>query len=292
MFSRINSYANSSKILQETRKNVPRMSTLKEVLIFVALYLSVLLIHATSEFFVSTSSNPAIVGHVLLLTLFLYSVRAMLYIFIVTKIEKRSLMSIGITKENALASILKGLIIGFLMFLAVVVLGILLGSYAYKGFNSSQLYLIIPFLLAFFVQSLTEEIQYRGWIMTYFSKRHSIFIGFIISDLMFVLMHMGNNGIDIIAMINLFIAGLFYTILFWKYDNIWVCGLVHTMWNFAQGCLFGFNVSGIQFPSLFLFKQDSLSIIGGGTFGPESSLIAIFVFMLATLLTLYYPKKS
>ena len=87
--------------------------------------------------------------------------------------------------------------------------------------------------MGFFVQSFTEEIKYRGWAMTYISKRHSVFIGFLISALLFVFMHMSNNGISIITMINIFIVGLLFTelfgnmIIFGFVDLLMQCGTLH-----------------------------------------------------------------
>ncbi len=62
------------------------------------------------------------------------------------------------------------------------------------------------------------------------------------------------------------------------------------MWNFTQGYLFGFNVSGREMVCLFSFGQNSQSIIGGGTFGPESSLITTFVIILTLILVVYWNK--
>lgn len=289
MFKNIFKFAESTEILQEARKNVSEKSIFREICIFIGIFFSIMIIRVVAgKVLVSSLNLPD--EYSLLLTLFSYVIGAILYCLVVIKLEKRNLRSIGFSKDNIPLSILKGLIIGFLMFLAVVGIGLLLGQYSFKGFDSSTLILGIPFLLGFFVQSFTEEIQYRGWAMTYISKRHSVFIGFLISDLLFVFMHMSSNGISIIAMINIFIVGLLFTALFWKYDNIWVCGSAHAMWNFTQGYLFGFNVSGKEMACLFSFGQNSQSIIGGGTFGPESSLIATFVIIITLIIVLYWDK--
>jgi hypothetical protein len=291
MFGKINSWADSSRILHEARKNVREISALKEVLLFVISYL--LIFGLISLFFIILYENLNLSYTELdLLYLFSMGFEIIIIFLFVNKIEKRSLRSIGISKENAIPSILKGSAIGFAMFLAVVGIGVLLGQYSYNGLDMSMLFLAIPYLLGFFVQSLAEEIETRGWVNTYFSKRHRVFIGFLISDLIFVLTHASNTGLDIVSIINIFTIGVLFTMLFWKYDNIWVCGSAHAMWNFAQGYLLGFNVSGIKSTSLFSFQQNSQSIIGGGIFGPESGLIATFVAIIAIVIVWYYPKKS
>ena len=81
------------------------------------------------------------------------------------------------------------------------------------------------------------------------------------------------------------------TPLFIKYDNIWICGSAHAAWNFSQGILFGFAVSGqTGTPSLLKCSQVGQNIISGGQFGPESSLIATFVIIIGLILALYIKR--
>ena len=44
-------------------------------------------------------------------------------------------------------------------------------------------------------------------------------------------------------------------------------------------------------PSLMNFSQAGQNLINGGSFGPESSLIATVVFVIVLILVIYYPKK-
>ena len=94
-----------------------------------------------------------------------------------------------------------------------------------------------------------------------------------------------------ISVVNIFIVGIVFAVLFLRFDNIWICGGVHTAWNFSQGIIFGFNVSGISTPSLMNFSQAGQNLINGGSFGPESSLIATVVFVIVLILAFCYPKK-
>ena len=127
--------------------------------------------------------------------------------------------------------------------------------------------------------------------MTYFSKRHSIFVAIIANVIIFVVPHLSNPGIDLLSIANIIIFAVFFAVLFLRFDNIWVCGGAHTAWNFAQGCIFGFNVSGFSTPTLLKCSQVGHNIINGGAFGPESSLIATVVVIISLILVVYYPKK-
>ena len=109
--------------------------------------------------------------------------------------------------------------------------------------------------------------------------------------IVFVVPHLLNPGIDLLSVVNIFIVGIVFAVLFLRFDNIWICGGVHTAWNFSQGIIFGFNVSGLTTPTLMNFSQVGQNLINGGTFGPESSLIATVVFVVALILAVWYPKR-
>ena len=227
-----------------------------------------------------------------LLILYLYIIAIIIVCLVVTKIEKRSLRSIGISKGNVIFSILKGLLIGFLMFVIVVIIGMALGQYSYNGFDLSSIILVIPFFFGFLIQSFAEEFQDRGWTLTFVSKRHGIIAAMLISSISFSLLHLSNKGIDLLALINIFLIAIFFSVLFLAYDNIWICGAAHAAWNFSQGIIFGFNVSGYAMPSLLKCSQVTTNLIGGGKFGPESSLIFTFVIIVAIFLVIYLNKNK
>ncbi len=290
MLSRINHFADSSKTVAEARKHSGNVSLVKELALFIGWFIVLtILINATDiilAFSVKNPSNDTIV----LLNLLTFLPVPFFMILLSREIEKRSLESFGFS-PNALLSIAKGLLIGLIMFLSVVTIGIISGQYRFSGFDFGCAYLFIPYLLCFAIQSFGEEFYTRGWTLTYFLKNHSIITAVIISCIVFILPHMMNNGMNLMATINLFLFGLLFAVLFLRFDNIWVCCGIHTIWNFTQGFLLGFNVSGIETSSIIKFTQTPSSIIGGGTFGPESGMIATFVIIITLIVALYYPKK-
>lgn len=290
MVLKIKNIETTSKTLKEARVNVKKMSLAKEILIFLGLNLIIIFSPLIPQLIlVNVIDDESIIGQII--GLFTLIVPILAIILIVLKLEKRSLRSIGMSKDNVISSILKGLSIGFLMFLAVVIIGFVLGQFKYNGFELSSAIYVIPFLFAFGIQSFSEEFHLRGWAMTYLSKRHSILFAIIVTSIIFSANHLLNPGIDALSLINIFLVGILFTLMFWKYDNIWICGATHTAWNFSQGIIFGFNVSGTSTPSILKCSQVGQNLINGGNFGPESSLIATFVLIVALILIIYLPKK-
>ena len=270
MFSIIENYAEKSETIRQARENAGEMSFFKEIRRFIVLFFILILVISIVQFmFYDMNAQVQTPLNFLFVHLsFIFS--PILIYFYITKIEKRSLRSIGFTKGNFISSTLKGLLIGILIILAIVIIGVLFGQFKYNGMDLSSCLLLIIYFIGYGVQSFGEEIYCRGWALTYFARRHSILFAIFASN---------------------FLIGTLFAIIFLKYDNIWICGGIHTAWNFLLGPIFGLNVSGSATHSLLKFTTASPSILNGGTFGPESSLIVSFVVIVAILISVYALKK-
>lgn len=289
LLSIIKEFADNSETLKQARTNVEEMSSIKEIGIYIGLFvLLIIFLNIFSYIFMIYSP----IKEDIFVTLGRFIIVPFVIYFYVTKIEKRSLRSIGFSKGNGFSSTLKGLLFGFLMFSAVVAIGMLLGQFRFEGYDMSSLILVIPYFILFAIQCFSEEMCARGWTMTYFFKRHSIFLAMVINCIVFALPHLLSPGIDLLSIVNIFIVGMVFAVMFLRFDNIWVCGGVHTAWNFSQGIILGFNVSGYTTPSIMKFSQVGQNLINGGAFGPESSLITTAVFIISLIIAVYYPNRK
>ena len=291
MFSIISDYAEKSQTIKQARENVSEMSFIKEILIFIILFIIAIialgLVQMIFSFLTLEEGSPLsfFFSHISYIIL---PIMACIY---VSKIEKRSFRSLGLTKENILPSILKGGLFGVLLITSIFIINLLFGQYIFEGIAFSNAIYLILFLIAYAIQSFGEEILCRGWALTYFSKRHGILLAIIISNIFFVIPHMGIGGFDILTAINIFLIGTFFAILFLKYDNIWICGAVHATWNFLMGPLFGLDQGGFATLSLVKLSKISSSILNGGNYGPESGLIVSLVVIIAILIAVYCFRK-
>jgi cytochrome c biogenesis protein CcdA len=115
MVLKLKNIETTSETLKEARVNVKKMSLAKDIIIFLALYLIIIFSPLIPQIILGDiiESESPISQIIELLTL----IAPILVIFlIVLKLEKRNLRSIGISKDNVIPSLLKGLSIGFLMF--------------------------------------------------------------------------------------------------------------------------------------------------------------------------------
>ncbi len=235
----------------------------------------------------------------LFLNLLTFATISSLVFFRVKVIERRSLSSIGLNKNNWLKKYLLGFFIGLVM-MSIIVLILLSFGYITIEKNPIQpvgvsaISSVLVILFGWIIQGATEEIVTRGWLQNVLSNKYNIGVGLLISSTLFGLMHLSNPNVNYIAVINIILVGLFYGFYVIKTNDLWaVCGM-HTAWNFAQGNLFGFEVSGIDVSvgSLIDLNLVGSDFVTGGIFGPEAGIVATFILLVSIGILLFIDKKG
>lgn len=210
----------------------------------------------------------------------LFSTLGMITVLIIycRKVEKRSIRGTGFecNKKSGL-NYLKGLIIGIIMFSACMIVAYFTHSAIYVGkhYKGHETYLLIM-LIGFLIQGMSEEIMVRGTLMTSIASKKGVLKAIIMSSLFFAILHLGNNGITLLAFINLTLFGMFAALYYYHEGSLFGIGAFHGMWNFVQGNLYGLSVSGINSGASILkfliSSKASKKIITGGSFGIEGSI--------------------
>lgn len=171
------------------------------------------------------------------------------------------------------------------------------GNGSFELGSSVNFPLLIVYFAGFLIQGGAEEIMNRGFLMV--SLRNSFrnnklrnVWAVLISSYIFAMLHGLNPGMTILSVLNLFGAGVFFAVLFIRFDNIWICWAAHTAWNFFQGHILGTYVSGLPSPvSIFIFNDSGNQIINGGSFGFEGGLMVSCVQLLVIALLIFLPSK-
>ena len=234
----------------------------------------------------------------LLITLFSFAFISLLVFFRVKVIEKRSFSSIGFNKNNWLKKYSLGFFIGLAM-MSIIVLILFPFGYITVEKNPIQpvgisaIASVLVILFGWIIQGATEEIVTRGWLLNVLSTKYNIGVGLLISSTLFGLMHLTNPNVNYIAVINIILVGLFYGLYVIKTNDLWaVCGM-HSAWNFAQGHIFGFKVSGLDVSvgSLIDLNLVGSDFVTGGIFGPEAGITATFILLASIGILLFIDKK-
>ena len=67
---------------------------------------------------------------------------------------------------------------------------------------------------------------------------------------------------------------------------------LHAAWNFFQGVVYGFPVSGLATPArLLVIEQAGPPLWTGADFGPEAGLVGLFVCVLGTALIVWRERR-
>ena len=205
--------------------------------------------------------------------------------------EKRSFRTLGLTKGRAFFKYITGFLLGFIMLSIVIGLMAVFGTIGFKEdtdpFSIDFLGIMILLLIGYVIQGATEELIARGWTNSSISE--SVFL---ISSLIFALIHGLNTGISVLAIINLLLFALMLIIFILYNHSIWAACGWHTAWNWAMENIYGLKVSGSEgFGSLLNLTAEGPKYITGGEFGPEGSILTTCV-LIAGMLTVIILKSK
>lgn len=209
-------------------------------------------------------------------------------------IQKRKMSSVGFVKKGFLKEYIIGLLVGFVIFSAAVLLCIVTGSLNITGLSSTfSVAIFLLFGLGYMIQGMSEEVLCRGYMMISIARRYPLWLAVLLNSLFFSALHLGNSGISVLALVNLTLFGVFASVYFIKRGNIWGIGAIHSIWNFAQGHFYGIKVSGIETSCSVLgsVPTEGRSLINGGAFGLEGGLAVTVVLVLGTVILLLIPAK-
>jgi membrane protease YdiL (CAAX protease family) len=147
-------------------------------------------------------------------------------------------------------------------------------------------------LFLFIFVGITEEILVRGYILKNLLASFKNYIALFISAIIFSILHLGNPFMDFISFIQLFVIGFLFGIPYVITRKLWFSIALHFSWNFFQGTIFGFNVSGNQQYSIIQTKFNIATIWNGGNFGFEGSILCLlFQLMAIAVVLLEYHKN-
>lgn len=182
-----------------------------------------------------------------------------------------------------------GISIGFLFF--VVLSGILYVTGYYSSQYASPHWSDILVNLSFyFLVACGEEVIFRGIIFRMIDDRFGLWWALGISALIFGFAHMINPSASIWSSVAIAIEAGVLLGAAYKYTNsLWFPIGIHWAWNFTQGNVFGFAVSGGDIEeSILTGTLSGPDIITGGSFGLEDSIISL---ILGTILSAFYLWK-
>ncbi|WP_299034750.1 CPBP family intramembrane glutamic endopeptidase [uncultured Anaerococcus sp.] len=216
------------------------------------------------------------------------------YIF-ARKILKRSNLSLGLVDNKKVLNYGKGILLGFGL-LSLIVLILNLSGFAEITPNLSDfnLKLFLIFVIAWLIQGFEEEFLLRSILMNQLAAGGKIEVAIIANSLIFSIFHLGNTGFSVLALVNVFLMGLVFSLIFYLKDSIYLVGAAHSFWNMTMANIYGITVSGNSSTGVNLFntKLTGPTIISGGSFGIEGSIVTSLVLLVVLIILIRKIKKS
>jgi len=216
---------------------------------------------------------------------------ALFAIYIFRKfVDKKSFKSLGFELTNYKADLLKGLVWGAALislgFFALYFSGFI--TVIDSDFGAIQWLSYIAF---FVIVAFNEEILVRGYVLTNLMASMNKYWALIVTALLFSVMHLGNDSTSLISTANIFIAGIMLGVYTIHKRNLWFPIAMHFTWNFFQGPILGFEVSGTKMESVINQQVSGNSLVTGGDFGFEGSLL-LTIMMIASTIYIHMTYKN
>jgi uncharacterized protein len=215
-----------------------------------------------------------------------------------TRLDRRPFSSLGLglshqaTRDFLFGFGLPALLMGLIFLFEWAVGWLQVESFAWQ--TQPPILILLGVFIAIIVFLLTgwgEELLFRGYWLQNLAEGLNWFWAVMISSIVFALAHSFNPDVTWEALLGLVVAGVFFAFSYMRTSLLWLPIGLHFGWNFFEGTVFGFQVSGLNSFSLIQQTVNGPPTITGGAFGPEAGLILLPALGLGAVLIYIYTRK-
>ena len=210
-------------------------------------------------------------------------------------IDKRSISSLGLEFSSRMfRDLIAGFLIAFfslafLYFMEVLFGWVKFNSFAWEAQSPvSILSGTLLSLIIFILVGWNEELLSRGYHLQVIESATNISVGVIVSAIIFGMLHIFNPNATWVSTIGIIFAGLFLGFAYVRTRSLWLPIGLHIGWNFSEGVIFGFPVSGWTGYQIINNSFTGPLLWTGGSFGPEAGLIILPTLLLGSGLIYIY----
>ena len=150
-------------------------------------------------------------------------------------------------------------------------------------------------LLFFLLVAVTEEVMLRGFVLErMLSAGMNRFVALFLSSALFSAMHLFNPNFALLPFVNILLAGCLLGASFLYTRNLCFPVVLHWFWNWLQGPVLGYEVSGMDSgETLLTLRLTGSDLLTGGSFGFEGSLLCTVLLVVGTLaIVAYYERRG
>ena len=160
-------------------------------------------------------------------------------------------------------------------------------------FISVVLFVCVGFYEEMWTRGYLLRNMAEGFNIKLISPRPALLLAYLISSSFFGLLHASNPNATALSTFLIGIAGLFLGLGFLLTGELAIPIGIHITWNFFEGNVFGFGVSGTNPPGVFIHtNQIGPTLWTGGAFGPEAGLIGLAALILGSIAIYLWVKAD
>jgi membrane protease YdiL (CAAX protease family) len=168
-----------------------------------------------------------------------------------------------------------GLALGFGIMAVAVGIAAVLGVYRILGPGDSSK-LVLELVGVAIMPGLTEEMLFRGILFRWIEEFGGSWAALVVTSALFGLAHIMNPNATWFSSFAIAMeAGVLLGGAYMLTRSLWFPMGLHAAWNFTQGEIFDVPVSGIDEHGLVQAQLSGPTLLSGGNFGLEASIIAL-----------------
>ncbi|MGD8406728.1 MAG: type II CAAX endopeptidase family protein [Anaerolineales bacterium] len=212
-------------------------------------------------------------------------------------LDKRPFSSLGLKLDKwTWLDMFAGIVITFFAMGFIYLIQWGLGWLTFDGFawETDNLLTVLGGTLGMFAVFMlvgwNEELLSRGYHLQTLASGLNLFWGVVLSSAVFGVLHLGNPNATWISAAGILFAGFFLAYGYLSTKQLWLPIGLHIGWNFFEGVVFGFPVSGMDFYRLMHITINGPELWTGGAFGPEAGLVVLPGILLGSALIFVYSR--
>lgn len=258
-------------------------------LIMVFLHVPLFVVHIVSGMKIQKDGLPLLVLESLLMLVGYLSAAILML-----RWRKLPLSLLGLSLKGRGKDLLAGLGVAVLLYAVGFGVSLLIGTVEVASVQLVPRNLLGRLLL-FLLMAVTEEIMLRGFVLgRMLSEGMNRFVALFLSSALFSAMHLLNPNFALLPFVNVLLGGCLLGASFLYTRNLCFPIVLHWFWNWLQGPVLGYEVSGMDSgETLLTLRLTGSELLTGGNFGFEGSLLCTVLLVVGTLVIIgYYERRG
>lgn len=214
-------------------------------------------------------------------------------------LERLPFKALGISPERGfLRDLGLGAVLGAAAYVVATALSAAGGGIGFSGNGEAGKVAVLASMGYSFIVLLSaavfEELLFRGYMLQTFTRSGNAWPAIIGTSILFGMAHAGNPNVSGIAILNTFLAGIWFGVAWLRTDSLWLPIGLHVSWNWVQGNVFGVEISGLTtlITAPLMRETDSgPAWLTGGDYGIEGG-IGCTAALAVSIAALWFVRKA